>query len=302
MPQLAIYVSYLFIIVAYTVKIVKVARMPPHLRWELYPVIHESKYRYGGSYFEELEWWSKPRSKNNIRSALYMLKNYFTFVEYFRRKKGYWAGLYPWHAGFYLIITFHGLCFLTALIMVVTGLSVAAGPTIWGTILYYLALVVAVSSFIAGSIGSIVMLIKRLVDKELRAYASLINYFNYVFFLAVFLSGFFAWYFTDPTLSTYRALWIGLITFRSVPVEPLVYAHVMLFSVFLIYLPFTRSTHYITKIFSFWGIRWDDAANLKGDKTERIGKYLDQTVSWSAPHIQTGKKWSDIVKGLPEIK
>ena len=53
LPQLTTYVSYLFIIVAYTVKVMKVARMPLHLRWELYPVAHEKGYKYGGSYFEE---------------------------------------------------------------------------------------------------------------------------------------------------------------------------------------------------------------------------------------------------------
>ena len=45
LPQLATYLSYLFIIAAYAVKVMKVARMPLHLRWELYPVAHEKGYK-----------------------------------------------------------------------------------------------------------------------------------------------------------------------------------------------------------------------------------------------------------------
>jgi len=84
-------------------------------------------------------------------------------------------------------------------------------------------------------------------------------------------------------------------------VEPVTFTHIMLFSLFLIYLPFTRSTHYITKIFAFFSVRWDDAPNLKGSKIEaRVKKALNYPVSWSAPHIQSGKKWSEVAKGLPE--
>ena len=34
---------------------------PTHVRWEIYPVQHETTARaaYGGSYLEELNWWEK---------------------------------------------------------------------------------------------------------------------------------------------------------------------------------------------------------------------------------------------------
>ncbi|MFQ6122058.1 MAG: respiratory nitrate reductase subunit gamma [Dehalococcoidales bacterium] len=280
----------------------KVARMPIHLRWELYPVTHDRGYKYGGSYFEELEWWTKPLQKSRIRSIIYLLKQYLFFWKYFQRNKGYWFGLYPWHTGFYLIVSFHILSFFGALAIVVAGLSIAADSvSMLGRTIYYLTLVVAVGSFILGSVGSIGLLVKRLADADLRAYASPMNYFNYLFFLAVFLSGLIAWYFFDPSLSGYREFWKSLITFRYMDVEPATYTHIMLFSLFLIYLPFTRSTHYITKILAFFWVRWDDAPNVKGSEIEeRVKEALNQPVSWSAPHIQTGKKWSEVAKGLPE--
>ncbi|MCK7515284.1 MAG: hypothetical protein MZV70_72345 [Desulfobacterales bacterium] len=35
--------------------------LPLHVRWEIYPVQHETtaKVAYGGSYMEELNWWEK---------------------------------------------------------------------------------------------------------------------------------------------------------------------------------------------------------------------------------------------------
>jgi nitrate reductase gamma subunit len=181
----------------------KVARMPLHLRWELYPVAHDKGYKYGGSYFEHLEWWTKDRQKNSIRDIIYLLKNYLFFGEYFRRNRGYWFGLYPWHVGFYLIVGFHILSFFGALAIVTAGISITSeSVSILGRLIYYLTLVVAVSSFVLGSAGSIGLLVKRLVDRGLKDYASPINYFNYLFFLTVFLSGLIAWYFFDPSLST----------------------------------------------------------------------------------------------------
>ncbi len=301
LPQLATYLSYLFVIAVYTVKVIKVARMPLHLRWELYPVVHEKGYKYGGSYFEEPEWWTKPRQKSRSRSIIYLLKKYLFFGEYYRRNRGYWFGLYPWHIGFYLIVSFHALSFFGAL-AILTGFSVSAeSANTLGRVLYYLTLVVAVGSFVLGSVGSIGLLVKRLVDKDLKAYASPVNYFNYLFFLAVFLSGLFAWYFFDPTLSAYREFWKSLITFRYMDVEPATYTHIMLFSLFLIYLPFTRSTHYITKFFAFFWVRWDDTPSLRGSKIEgRVKEALNQPVSWSAPHIQSGKSWGEVAQGMPE--
>ena len=87
LPQIAIYVSYLFVIAAYTVKVMKIARMPLHLRWELYPIPHGNGRDYGGSYLEELEWWTKPQKRSAIRSITYILKKYFLFNEYYRRNK-----------------------------------------------------------------------------------------------------------------------------------------------------------------------------------------------------------------------
>ncbi len=291
------YFAYCFIVLVYTIKIIKYLKLPVHLRWELYPVIHEEKYQYGGSCFEDVNWWEKIKKKNWSRGVVYLLKEYFTLKNYLTRNLLYWIGLFPWHIGFIFIIIFHILCFFGALSMVL-GISISPGSQdLWGRILYYVILLTGVLSFVAGTLGSIFIIINRIVDKNLRTYATPLNFFMYLFTLIVFLSGFYSWYFVDPHMSEYREFWKGLITFQFVGVNTATMVHIILFDLFLIYLPFTRSLHYITRFFAFYLIRWDDEPNIRGGELEkRLIEQLNKNVSWSGPHIESGKRWSDLVK------
>lgn len=301
-PEIATYISYIFVIVAYTVKVVKIMRMPMHLRWELYPVPHEVGHKYGGSYYEELDWWTKPRSINRVRDILSKLRDYFTFPGYFTRNKGYWIGLFPWHIGFYTIVLFHILSFFGALLMVTAHMQVSpeSGNFI-GLGLYYLTIIIAAASFIMGTIGCLVLMCQRLFDHELRAYATPSHYFNYLFFLAVFVSGLVAWLGFDPGLSHYREYWESVITLQYSNPPPAEYLHIMLFSLFLIYLPFTRSTHYITNLIAYFGVLWEDTPNIRGNiRQDRIKAALSRPVNWSAPHILQGKSWGENAQELPE--
>ena len=289
------YFAYLFIIGMYTRKAVKYLNLPVHLRWELYPVMHEERYSYGGSYFEHMDWQSKGRRKNLFRGIIYLLRGYLFMGDYLKRNRSYWLALYPWHVGFILIITFHILCFFGAVAMLL-GLPISPHAPPIGKAFYYLILLTGVVSFVAGAIGSVGVFIKRVADEGLRLYASPQNFVTYVFCLAVFLSGLYAWYFVDPTLSEYREFWKGLITFHPTGVATAASVHIMLFDLFLIYLPFTRSMHYITRIFAFFLIRWDDEPNVRGSALERkLLKLFDQKVNWAAPHVGAGRTWKQVV-------
>ncbi|MEW5899786.1 MAG: nitrate reductase, partial [Bacillota bacterium] len=50
---------FIFLLVA-AYRIFRLAAMPLHLRWELYPVAHEPRPS-GGSYMEEVDYVQKPR-------------------------------------------------------------------------------------------------------------------------------------------------------------------------------------------------------------------------------------------------
>jgi hypothetical protein len=117
----------------------------------------------------------------------------------------------------------------------------------------------------------------------------------------VFLSGLLSWIFADPTFSKYRGFWKGLIVFNPIDVEAVVAVHILLFAFLLIYLPFTRSLHYITRLFGFLLIRWDDEPNLRGSLLEReVEEALKQKLNWRGPHIQSGSTWRDVaLEGAP---
>jgi len=98
---------------------------------------------------------------------------------------------------------------------------------------------------------------------------------------------------------------VGLITLTPPALHSMTVLHIVLFDLFLIYLPFTRSTHYITRILAYFFIRWDDEPNLPGSKLEReIGELLRRKISWEGKHIPTGKSWAEAAteSGLPEKK
>jgi nitrate reductase gamma subunit len=291
------YFAYIFIIAMYSVKAVKYLKLPIHLRWELYPVIHEDGFQYGGSKYESLNWWEEGRKKRSIRGFFYLLKEYLHLGEYFHRHRSYWVALYPWHIGFILIIAFHILCFFGAVIIVCGDTVSTDSSSIIGIIFYYATLITGVVSFASGAFGSIGLLLKRSSDDNLKLYATPLNYFSYLFTLVVFVSGFYAWAFADPTLAEYREFWVGLITLNYVRVMPATAIHIIVFDLFLIYLPFTRSFHYVTRFFAYFLIRWEDTPNVRGSELEKkIQGMFKQKITWSAPHIKQGQTWEEAAK------
>jgi nitrate reductase gamma subunit len=291
---LATYFGYIFIVVMYSAKLVKYLHLPMHLRSEVYPVIPGDKTSKERSHYEDPDWWTRPRRHHLLHRAWFLFSDYFLLREYFRRDRSYWLFLYPWHIGFILIITFHILCFFGALATLL-GIPVTYGsPSIWGNVIYILTLATGVVSFLSGLFGSIGIPIKRLTDKDLRNYATPQNYFTYTLLLAVFLSGLYSWY-LDPTFSIYTSFWKGLITFKPIDVEPATASHILLFALLLIYLPFTRSLHYVTRLFGFLFIRWDDKPNLRGSMLEKKVEEMGHLkVGWEGPHIKPDLTWKEL--------
>ncbi|RPJ54852.1 MAG: hypothetical protein EHM12_13235 [Dehalococcoidia bacterium] len=288
------YFSYIFIIAMYTIKAVKYLRLPTHLRWELYPVMHEKQYQYGGSYFEHVDWQTRIRQKHFVKSILFFSKEYVFFGSYLRWKKSYWVVLYICHIGFIMLIVFQIFCFVSS-IVAVYGVEISPrSHNIAGKIFYYFVLLSGVICFMSGTIGNIGLFIKRMADENLKAYASPDMYFGYTFNLILFLFGLYVWYYVDPAFSGYMGFWRGLITLKPVTVEPALAVFIIILALHLIYLPFTRAFHYISRIFAFFLILWDDEPNVRGSKLEHnLQALLNQKVSWSAPHIKAGKTWGE---------
>jgi len=294
--QILTYLGYIFIIAVYGWRTVKYIRLPVHLRWELYPQPGKGGDELNGSYLENIDWRAKPMPTHFFAKLGFILKDYLSFSQYYNNNRGYWFVLYPWHGGFYLVFLSHVLFFFGGLSLIL-GMPVSSQSSdILALCIYWLTVIVTVGGCAIGAIGCIGLFARRSVDKELHAYSGFVYYFNYVFFFAVFVSGLVSWALSDPTLSSMREFWKNMILLRYADLDPASAIHFALFSLFLIYMPFTRAMHYITKFIIFFKVRWDETANLSGSPIEKqLLKNMDYPVSWSAPHIKQGKKWSEQV-------
>jgi len=300
------YVTILIFFAGFAVKAIRYATAPIHLRWELYPVAHEVGHKSGGSYLEELDWRTKPRKKSLIGELTFMAKEFLFFRGYYHRNRQIWYFVYPFHIAGYLFVVWLVVLLIGAL-ATLADLPISAGSaSLWGQIIYYLTLAAGLASFMIGTILSMSLLIKRSVDENLKTYTTPIDYFNLSFVLAIFASGLVAWLLSDPTFHIAREYMKSLITLNPMPaMSPAIITHIMIVCLFLIYMPFTRMTHSIAKYFTFHRVRWEDEPNVrKGEMEKKIEELLNQPVSWSASHIQPGKRWSELAASetVSEVK
>jgi nitrate reductase gamma subunit len=271
--------------------------MPVHLRWELYPVAHEKDKPYGGSYLEEVDWWHRPRRINPLGEFQVFLREILLFREYYNSNRGYWYFVYPFHIGLFLLIAWIVLLVVEA-VLDLNGLAVhALALNPWLKALYYVTLVTGLAAFALGLIGTAGLLVKRMLDEDLRVYTDPIDYFNLAWLLLLFLSGLLSCLLEDGSFAA-LGLVQGLITFKPFETGPLLTTFILLSALFLAYMPFTRMMHYVAKYFTYHKVRWDDEPNTKGGKLEgKVRELLAQPESWSAPHIQQGKSWSEQTAG-----
>ncbi|MBN2539167.1 MAG: respiratory nitrate reductase subunit gamma [Deltaproteobacteria bacterium] len=271
-------------------KVIKIYGLPIHLRWELYPIPHEKDFRYGGSYLEEVDWWKKPRKKNFLNFVKFLfIEILFVRVLYHNNRK-MWYLSFPLHFGLYLVIVWLGLLFLAAVLLAL-GLSTEHVLILF---LQGIATVLGVVGFILAAVGCVGLIIRRATAKQLQGYSAPIDYFNLVFILTVVASGFFVWL-GDSRFLTIREYLTSLITFSYAgPLGSAITLHIILFSLFAIYLPFTHMSHAFMKFFLWDKVLFEDEPNLKGGSVEsRVTTVLNYKQTWSAPHMHAGGTWSE---------
>jgi len=287
------------VVVILVAKALRYAKISTHLRWELYPLAGENNRPSGGSYLEEPEWWENPPEKKSFLGELkYMGQEILFFKEYFRLNRDYWYLVYPFHIGLFLFIGFLILLLIGA-ITTLGGISVSAeSVSAWGVFLHYTTLIIGGTGLVLGTLGCIALLVRRSTDNNLKPYTKHKDYFNLLFVLTVFLTGFFSWLLFDLTFSTAREYVHSLVTFSPMAnMEPITISHILLLLLLAAYMPFTNIMHFFAKWFTFHKVRWDDAPNLRGSNLEKsLGAILNQPISWSAPHTQSIMYWSDAAR------
>ena len=293
---LLIYITSLFFIIAFTVKAVRYARMPVHLRWELYPVAHEKGQLTGGSYLQELDWWKKERQKSLLGELKFMAREGLLFEKCYHNNRGLWYFTYPFHMGLFLLVAWLALLFITAL-MELNGISFTESASTLTIIMSRFTTGVGVTGMVLGIFGCIGLIVKRTVDGQFRLYTSPQDYFNLSFILIILLSGLVAWYFLDPMFSSGRDFVVSLLTFSpTASINPVFALGNTLFALFLVYLPFTHMMHGLAKYFTYHKIVWQDEPSIPGGHIgKKVKELIELPVNWSAPHIQSGNKWKEIL-------
>ncbi len=298
------YASVAVFVIAVLVRFVKLSSLPVHLRWEVYPVAHEKgRASYGGSYFEEPEWWSKPREISRLGELMVMIPEILLLAGVWEHNKRQWLRSFPFHFGLYLLIGMLGLL-MAGGIGSAAGMDVSADGGLVGKALFHLTYLLGYAGLVLALIGTLALLVRRLSDEDYREYTKKGDYFNLLFFAVALGVSLAAHALADPQFAGLRTYFQHLVTFdlslqtADISAWPaLTAAEIVLGSLLVAYIPLTHMSHFFTKWFMYHGIRWGDEPNFKGSKLEgQIQEALSYPVSWSAAHIRgDGKKnWVDV--------
>ncbi|MGB9771022.1 MAG: respiratory nitrate reductase subunit gamma [Candidatus Kapaibacteriota bacterium] len=279
----AFYIGLVTFVILVISKGVKIANAPVHLRWELYPVTHEKgKARYGGSYLEEFEWWNKPLKKDLIGELWTMFQEIVFLKGVWEHNRSLWIGSAPFHYALYLYI----LLTIFTLLGLIFGLNPSSAEFNANLFVQLIGIIIWIAS-ILGILGAIILLLKRILDNNLRLYSNPSHYFNIILIGMLYVTSLFWLLTSENAVREIFGFYSAVFTFSSLPELPTVgYIHLYLLSFFLFYLPFTHMTHFFMKYFTYHKVRWDDEPNFPNSKIrKRLMEQLNFPVHWSAPHI-----------------
>lgn len=270
-----LYASALLFIIFSAYKAWKFASMPIHSRLDLYPVPKEAgRAEYGGSYYEETEWWSKPRKISHLGELKDMLMEMLFIKKLFHNQRKLWWASYSFHLGIYFLFAW------TILLLISSAWQ--------ASFILKFSAVIGIIGFILAFVGNAILLLRRLFDITLKKYTTPQEYFNLILIFAVLLSGIFAWS-HDPGLAQTHDIMGQLLSFNALALAPIVTLHLFLLGLMFLYIPVSKMNHYVGKYFTFHKVLWENDPNLPGSKVE---KELQEAAAhppktkWSAPHIK----------------
>jgi nitrate reductase gamma subunit len=249
------------------IRIIRIAAMPVHVRWELYPM---------------------PEGMLNKTRA--MMSEILLLRGVYDHHRALWLWSWLFHASLYLLIALTLLSLIAPLIP-----SARNGITL-------LIAILSIPTFAGGMAGTAALIMMRLVHPRLRSYTSFAALFNLTLLFAIFLSGL-AHVLIQPAAAGVMVEQSGsLLRVNPAPLlHPITTAHLCLIALFAVYFPFTQMAHAVLKYFTYHSVRWDDrTADQMPQHADRLRRYLAFPVKWSAPHIQGGKtetSWADVVAG-----
>jgi nitrate reductase gamma subunit len=275
-------------------RILVIARLPIHLRWELAPIPHEkAKGSYGGSYLEEYEWWKAERKTSAIAPLLYMGKEIFLLRSVWKHNRSLWPFSFAMHWGIYLLCTaimFHSIWVVCSYDLQMATIQIGL----------HVAYTMALCGYLLGAAGTIGLLLKRVFDPDLRWSSDTGTFFNLFFLAAIFVSGAYAWFGSaDAAFEVSYFISRAIAFMGGFSIAFPLALHIILLLLFCVYLPFTGMIHFVGKFFTFHEVLWNDKP-LDGPMERRLGDLLSQKVDWEAKHARAGgrKSWAEIAKEI----
>lgn len=269
-------------VVLTAVKAWKYAHLPVHSRVELYPVPKEGDGRgtYGGSYFEEEDWWEKPRRLDPVYEVVDIMQEMLLISKLFKHQRSLWWASYAFHLGIYVMF---GWSLLLLLTVFWNPEFLVVGTAVVGAV-----------GFALSTIGAVLLLVRRAVDESLRAYTPPQEYFNILLILATLVTGIAAWTLFASPFDVARSVF----AFDAAPLPPVVVAHLVLLGIMLLYIPLSKMSHYVGKFFAFHKVLWDNDPNVAGSKVAAMAEREaagPAPAAWSAPHTRPSS--SDTLEG-----
>ena len=284
---LSLFVALIIFIVGNAARVVRYLRLPLPLRWELYPIPKGpcARQSYGGSYFEDSEWWNKRPTSNRLSELKFVAKEVLLLGAVRDNFRTLWVWSLLLHWGLYLCVA-----------ALAIGLGSLLAGSFRGANLVFITH--GLGCFL-GVVGSAGLLLVRSTHSRLRGYTSRLTVFDLLLLGAIFATG----------LLSFERLAFGMYSFgmlsRSFQANgfgfqpPLaIRLHLGLVAFFLAYFPFTHMTHAYMKFFSWHGVRWDDTAAIHDSRvSQALAISLQRRAAWSAPHIapERNSSWANVV-------
>lgn len=277
---------------AVVIRWLKIARMPVHLRWELYPIAHEANAPHGGPFVEHA-----PSGTSRLGDLKVMLAEILLLRGVHAHNRSLWLRSYPFHFGLYLLATFIGLLALGAMVEAL-GIRVAADASGPGLLLCLATTIAGLAGLFLMGLGALALLLHRLCDPALRGHSAIADFFNLIAFFIAAVMAILAFAISDREFSFLRGFMRASLTLRPVHDLPaLVIAEVLVGCALFAYIPLTHMSHFFTKWFMYHDVRWNNEVNRVGSSLEAtIARQLGLKVRWSASHIRgDGKKtWAEV--------
>lgn len=299
---LLLYACVLVFLVGCVVRAVRYARLPLHLRWELYPVPHEDpeRVRHGGSYFEEPNWWAGAFRFHWFGELRAMLPEMLFLKALWEFNRPLWFRSFPFHFGLYLLIAAGVLVMITALLLAYFPQWLSQGLL---AALHTSYAAAGVAGATLALVGAAALLHRRIQDPTLRIYTAPGDLANLAFFLVSLGLLLAAYLLRRPTAPGTLQLAVGWLTFDG-GLRPagLQIAALSCSALLAAYIPWTHMSHFIGKYFTYHAIRWDDLPTIRARELEKkIAQYLTYRPNWAAPHVMAdGKRtWAEIALSNP---